>query len=227
MEGQYASGTQRTVVQSIHNGSNRDKSGDKCNKCGQLGHWARECPKSKGGHNNGRTNKHHGSKDPKKERHWKKVPPKEGEDKKKEVSGHTWMWCKICRRWTSHHGTSGHVKKGEQPSANLLYTNSDAWHYNLELELMPAFWTQVRMIVALFGSMLLPLLGATLIGGLIVGKRPLVEFLSFVVLNKELLWSFGPWLVVMLMIFGLSVQAHVNCTRLLTAMTMPKPPLAR
>ena len=215
------------VVQSIHNGSNRDKSGDKCNKCGQLGHWARECPKSKGGHNNSRTNKHHGSKDPNKERNWKKVPPKDGKNEKKEVNGHTWMWCKICRRWTSHHGTAGHVKKGEQPSANLLYTDSDAWHYNLELELMPAFWTQVRVIVALFGSMLLPLLGATLIGGLIVGKRPQVEFLSFMMSNKELLWSFGPWLVVMLMIFGLSVQAHVNCTRLLTAMTLPKPPLAR
>ena len=88
-------------------GGGRDKSNDKCNNCGKLGHWANDCPegnrKNRGG-NGGRApfnsplrkgNKSSQSKSGQ-DRKPQFPPPKEGESEIKTVNNKKLYWCAKC-----------------------------------------------------------------------------------------------------------------------------------
>ncbi len=56
--------------------------------------------KQGGGENKKKKNKKNNAN--KKEKNWKKIPPKEGEAHEKKVKGRTWHWCKHHMAWGNH-----------------------------------------------------------------------------------------------------------------------------
>ena len=122
----------------------RDKSKDTCNKCGQPGHWARDCPKNiKGGRNNDRNGGKPGRNNFGKKgsgrfgkpgsgtRSPRAPPPKSGESEIKFIDGKKRYWCSKCNRWTESHGTDGHKsteelkKQRDQASASAARVSFD------------------------------------------------------------------------------------------------------
>jgi Zinc knuckle len=92
----------------------RDVSGDKCNNCGQLGHWARNCPNKGNGGKNGNSPKAQLQHSPLKS--WNRTPPAAGAQQTKTVQVKTYNWCKKCNCWTTLHGTEQHCAKGDGTS---------------------------------------------------------------------------------------------------------------
>jgi hypothetical protein len=115
----------------------RDKSKDKCNNCGEFGHWASNCPKKQqGGRNNrpqgGRGQHAQNRGGPNRGNRVKGplvTPPKNGESEIKLFpDGKRRYWCSKCGRWTLSHGTANHKGKDElqaarQPQSTLARVN--------------------------------------------------------------------------------------------------------
>lgn len=163
------------LMQQLKSNYNSAKAKTECHKCGQLGHWARECknkPKEQE-----KTDETSDKKDQQKKMSWKQVPPSSsnpsctklgnefGHPKWKQVhNGKTFYWCQKCGRWSTTHWTAEHkkdVKKGtEQPSSYLAaatggITLSDwpcAFYGEIEKGYGgdPDFWTLLAPYAPLF-----------------------------------------------------------------------------
>ena len=148
----------------------RDKSNDKCNNCGQLGHWSNDCPKPKS--RNGKSPRDASRRSqragPQRGRgtrpnraqgnwNWKKVKPSEGESQTKTVDGSTYHWCDKCGRWSPSHGTSGHTGGPPAPSASVAASTifPDPGIWNLDLDMRP---TSVWSLVSTGFQLILPVL---------------------------------------------------------------------
>jgi len=163
----------------------RDHSNDKCNNCGTLGHWARDCPRSKThnrnkqhggrGGNQNRTSKHNKGNNGGRGRgrgdnrnSWKNVPPGPGESTSKKVGSDTWQWCAKCtpQRWSRTHGTDTHTGPTRtQPQANTLRLDAStiqhsAWHTAFIAK--PSFVDLLGFCLKATGWLVVPLLWVTL-----------------------------------------------------------------
>jgi hypothetical protein len=60
--------------------------------------------KQGGGDNRKQKNKKNNTnkKEQKRDKNWKKTPPKEGEAHEKKIKGHTWRWCRHHMAWGNH-----------------------------------------------------------------------------------------------------------------------------
>ena len=128
---------------------NKTKPGN-CNHCGESGHWKRECPKlksQKGGSNDKkvRFKKPVQNNGDKKEKHWTRVGPKDGEAQTKQANGKTYKWCKKCSRWNTSHSSDEH-KKGAGKPRNSKPSGPQANTAGLGLEMVdnPAAWMAVK-----------------------------------------------------------------------------------
>ena len=109
--------------QLIHQGQGRDKSKDRCNNCGKVGHWERECPESKKGTSGSRprtTRPPQRKGNPKgrepgtrgRKPSW--PAPGSGESEhRKDNSGKEWFYCAKCKGWTKTHTTEMHKSRSE------------------------------------------------------------------------------------------------------------------
>ena len=102
------------VNQLVQGQMKRDKSKDKCNGCGKLGHWEKDCPsrKNKGvgkRPNPKKSNKGKGAR----AKTGRTPPPKPGESEIKMIDGKKKYWCAKCNRWTISHRTDSHKSKEE------------------------------------------------------------------------------------------------------------------
>jgi hypothetical protein len=133
----------------VQQGHNRDTSKDKCNKCGEIGHWANKCPNPRlpgqfnGGrnrnnnrHTSGRTNGRHQSQNnrrsgaPNNTTSWKKKATTSSEPTLKHVDGKPWCWCETCRRWSIPHDTAEHTcgtAANSGPQDNTMFIDPSAW----------------------------------------------------------------------------------------------------
>ena len=108
-----------SLVQNVPS-SNRDKSKDECNNCGQKGHWARDCPqkkKTRGANSRSKSLRNNPTKGGPKRGGVNRIPPKDGESEIKFIDGKKSYWCAKCKRWTLSHGTDGHVPKEQLKQA--------------------------------------------------------------------------------------------------------------
>jgi len=131
-------------------GGKRDKSNDKCNNCGELGHWSQDCrKKSQGRHPNSRNGKGRGiqrtNKHQKGRGHGtgrfsaadKFQAPKPGEPYSKTLGGRKVEWCSKCDppRWSTTHNTSTHTGKpsssGPSNTGQANFVMHSAWNATL------------------------------------------------------------------------------------------------
>ena len=121
------------------NMTGRDKSNDTCNNCGEKGHWASDCPKSKFNNGSGKTrfNNDNGNNKRGTNRNRqlqnKFPPPKDGESEIKiDTDGKKCHWCSKCRRWTISHGADTH-KSNEELKANRRQANVGLTRVNFDV----------------------------------------------------------------------------------------------
>jgi len=110
------------ALEQIQGPSVRDKSNDKCKECGQLGHWARDCPhprdKGRAPFNSplrkGQRVPVRNGQPKRGMKRSKFPPPRSGESETRTgPNGKTYYWCAKCRNWAISHGTSQHKSKEE------------------------------------------------------------------------------------------------------------------
>ena len=94
-----SNGSQKPNGNENPNGSKKDKSNITCHGCGKKGHYKNdpECELNRNGN----------EEKPPKDTSWKKIAPKAGEPKKKEVGKNTFYWCSKCGdggMWRVSHG---------------------------------------------------------------------------------------------------------------------------
>ena len=172
------------LIQQQHGSKSQAKPDDICMNCGEKGHWARDCkaPKSnKPGGKGGKQNRKHNRK-PKREnkqgQSWKTTAPKQGEALTQTKSGKVFHWCAHCGRWSTTHGTNGHINEktkkdlGGAHQANHLHFSwpqPEAWHCSIS-QVSPwrivvnLLWSLLRGFLVRFGGLTALLIAVYLVG---------------------------------------------------------------
>jgi len=160
---------QQSAPPKFEGGNGKDKTkGGVCHNCGKPGHWRNECPapkkppKERQDRNGGSTRKKREGQD----RFWRKVKPAPGEPHTKNRNDRDFHWCEKCKRWTTSHGSEGHlgsraVRTSAATSANVaefpLFENASCW----VAEANSAPWTAPNFYLVSLLFSLLPFFGST------------------------------------------------------------------
>ena len=115
-----------------------------CTICGEMGHWAPECPKrtNASDQQNGSKGKVKG----KGTQAWRRVPPEPNQSETKLHNRKEYFWCAKCKRWTPSHSTATHrgskgnatASSTQELAANLVLDPS-VWFLSSEPEVSSGF----------------------------------------------------------------------------------------
>ena len=182
----------------FNNGDDTNKKPENCNKCGEAGHWAKECPdnvKHQSGKPRAQRQGTHQGFHPSNDRNarkpgWRSTPPPPGSSTTKKTDTHTFHWCANCKRWTTTHTTETHTG-GKSRSRNDNSGTSSAAMISLVQD--PSVWTTDNDV------------------------RPSMSDILFIIWNLPLflkilvLLSFGPLLPTLVTMASSSAAVITNC----------------
>ena len=114
-----------TLVTNLQGQRPSGKKKGNCNYCGKPGHWNDDCALLKLKKKKQDSSSSNNSISSKK-KSWRRTPPSSGSPETITKDGRTHYWCAKCKRWTTTHGTKGHVDGFNKKHQSDGKANSEA-----------------------------------------------------------------------------------------------------